>query len=251
MTCPETEHMIALALALENGEAPEKEGEACLRHVGECAECAAALARTRRLIAQFRATTAEPASDTPCLSNNVLAELVDEVLSPVEQAQAQRHLARCGACLENYMDLARLAEALTTPSPGTVVLSLLRSGLRVLGGGEGFAPRALAPATLLDDEAAGKACAWVQRDQGLELEFTAYHTGEDTATLQVRVASTGGFTPPLRLALRSEGCLCQSEALPLEQTVDLHDLQPADYTIEVTNQEGLRAAFSLALDLAS
>jgi anti-sigma factor RsiW len=244
MMCPDTAEITALAFALANGDVADRGQMALLRHAGACPECQRDLQETQALVQRFRAADRGEATGT-CLSDNALAELVDGVLTPVEQETAERHLAHCGKCLTEYVDLAKLVGEVAAPRPAEVVLRLFHKGLQILGNVE-HSP--LQPVQVLDDRLEEQACRWIQREEGLELEFTAYHTSLRTLNLAVAVADTGDFQPPLRLNLRRENHLYQSEMLPESGQTAIDDLSAGVYQVQVLGAGGRSASFDLRLE---
>ncbi|MCC6144087.1 MAG: hypothetical protein IT368_09795 [Candidatus Hydrogenedentes bacterium] len=244
MTCPDTAELVALAVALANDEGASGEQLALLEHCGACPDCQRALQEIRALVQQFRASRRD-ASPGACLSDNVLAEMVDGVLTPVEQETAERHLAHCGKCLTEYVDLAKLVGELAAPRPAEVVLRLFHKGLRLLGNVELSSMR---PVQVLDDRLEEQASRWIQRHEDLALEFTAYHTSLYTLNLAVAVQERGSLQAPLRLNLRKDKHLFQSEMLPETGSLTIEDLGTGVYQVQVLGAAGNSASFDLRLE---
>lgn len=101
MTHPDPIDLLDLALG-----APVPTAADLARHVSQCPECAAEVARLKELGANLRSCRVEsPGPD--CLDLHLLAMLAEGRLPPDARAVALGHLAECGACSAAVASLTR------------------------------------------------------------------------------------------------------------------------------------------------
>jgi hypothetical protein len=186
-----------------------------------------------------------------CLDENTLAEFVDGVL-PVHQAtEAERHLAVCGACLHDAVELAHLCSEIAPEARWPeVVIGMAQRGLRLLSQPfQGFTEHALQPVPVMGPEGdAPAAKSWSATDGGVTAHYTMVMQDERTVSLAVRFSREADALSNARLALRMEECLIEAQPLAESGEHNFWQLTPGRDTVELESGDALAARFSIVIE---
>lgn len=253
MNCPSRDELAELAfLAAKGEESKPPFGE----HLSECPSCAPVYSEYCRIVDAL-ISAARSADDedktSPCLNDNLLAEYVDHALNAEDQRSVELHLASCLACIRDLLALHELVESTDSQtSVLTFVVGLAKKGLEVLSHPpEGFTPLQASPVPVLDGKSAGtlhKSTAWTQRAGDYAFQFRVNQEEGARASVLVGLESGDGVSADgLRLTLRYDGSIVQSEALAADKATTLAGLHLKDYTLSVTLPGGESLPFNLSL----
>ena len=186
-----------------------------------------------------------------CLNDNTLAEFVDGVLPTHEAVEAERHLAACGACLHDAVELAQLCSEVAPEARWPeVVIGMAQRGLRLLSQPfQGFAEHALQPVPVMGAEVDSPAAkCWSATDGEITAYYTMVMQGERAVSLSVRFSRDGDALENGRLALRMEEALIEAHPLAGSGEHTFWQLTPGRYTVELEAGDALAARFSIVLE---
>lgn len=255
MKCPDRSALAELAFATINGERRQGESAHVESHVGECKTCRNVFENYVRTVERLKtslcARGAAVRRTGGCLDDNTLAAFVDRALSADARQQVENHLARCGFCAGQVVELAELTDdfAGEKRSGFRCVLGLAKRGLRLLQHpANGFRNLSVQPVPSLGPESAGvfvEACAWRQRAGNVSLQFTAVRLGNGEVNLSVRAEH--GFEEDAVLNMRRGGGMLHSDRLPAGGSVTIRGLEAGDYELAVSCASGETAQFELGI----
>lgn len=260
MGCPPKERLIELAFALVNNEVhdPQTAIRQDQDHVDACDPCKGQLSAYVETIQMARrafTTAPAPAHTRECLDANLLAGYTDGLLDDETNALVERHLARCEACLRQWLEAAEVAEAFENRPAGVLgyIVGVAEKGVRLLCAPlEGFSQKHAVAGALLGEDAATlqtrKTCRWTQAVGALTLAFSLAHRDRNHVNLSVKVTTKLPPLKPLRFSLWRDDRLVQSELLSAGNSVLLQNLELAAYKAEIAVPSHENVSFEITLE---
>jgi hypothetical protein len=234
MTCPDPDMIASFALGEAAGETSPRETAALRAHFQACAACAERYAEWSRIAIAGRLLQRESIAAAPCPDDNVFAEYLDGVLSPLARDSFEQHLGACGVCVQQLSAFFGALQEVSQPRPlGHIALAWVREGLNVLDSAlEAFRPVPLQVSPVLRGEKGAPELAFEAEHRGISLRVTIQQGSASTVTLLLEIKQDSTGLPGCRIGLKSRGALLESRVTDPAGAVLLLGLSAGPYEIE-------------------
>lgn len=236
---PSHEKVIDLAFAFANSEDLPAEDRRLLDQMQAGSRSRDELDQYARIISEARealdASRLSPGEEPEPIDDNTLAEYLDGALSAEEKESVEARLVNEPGALRQLIGLADLLpEDDERGHAIAYVFEMLGRALRMLSHpGEGFELMPLQPAAVLGPETESSVQVWTQDLGPIRIQCTLQCTADKRLGLTVKLVSPDAPPQGMRISLRMEGKLLQSDVVPSSGEVTLHDLGPATYELEI------------------
>lgn len=222
------------------------------QHIEECPACAARLSEFRT-IAQGLQRAADMKLNSQlsdhCLSENYLAEYLDNVLPEHQRDAVEAHLAECQRCVRTLTEArACLDDAL--PSAVAYVIQRIGEGLELIRKpATGFSLLDHNPVTVLGPGVEEqKIYSWSQELDDSVVLFDVQRHREGQVSVHLTLKQMVAYEEPTRLVVRQGGSIVQAETLPNSGEAYLDDLDAESYEIEFLTSEQQVGPIALTIE---
>jgi hypothetical protein len=248
MICPTSDTLSDLAFTAVNGNATMADAAKIHEHLKTCDDCAVAYTLWRDVANTGRAARSATLATDSCPEDNMVAEYLDGVISPVHRNTFEQHCATCATCARQLSDLHTLLTASTRPAPlYQIAMEWLRDGLGAIEEAAGtFQSVPLASAPVLKSNDAPTALSWEATHDQHVIKVTVQRNSPEQLTLYAALLFEGSAAPGLRVTVRSGGEILESRVTDDGGAVVQYGLPVSDYAIEI-DLPGGPFAFSIEI----
>lgn len=205
-------------------------------HMDTCPACAARLQEFITVAHGLkRAAYVRPDEQTSdyCLSENYLAEYLDNALPDHQRDAVETHLAVCQKCVHTLAESRAILDELA-PSGIAYVIQRIGEGLELIRSPkEGFSLLHHEPVTVLSPGVdMQKIYSWSQEIDDSVVLFDVQRHREGQVSVHMTLRQMVSSEDPTRLVVRQGGSIIQAEMVPKTGEVFLDDLDAESYEIE-------------------